>query len=75
MQYSCPLWGAEEGGVLGDLNGHRRPGDLERAQQRKIAAILSKARLRPGHRLLEIGSGWGEVAIAVSDISFAEQSF
>jgi cyclopropane-fatty-acyl-phospholipid synthase len=65
MMYSCPLWGEEEGGVRGDLEGHRRPGDLEAAQVRKIAYILKKSGLRPGDRLLEIGSGWGGLAIAV----------
>lgn len=65
MQYSCPIWDKEEGGVRGDLEGHRRPGDLEDAQRRKISHILKKARLRPGDRLLEIGSGWGSVSIAV----------
>ncbi|KAH9481264.1 Tuberculostearic acid methyltransferase UfaA1 [Psilocybe cubensis] len=66
MMYSCPIWGKEEGGVRGDLEGHRRPGDLEDAQARKIAYILDKARLRPGDRLLEIGSGWGGLAIAAA---------
>ena len=66
MMYSCPIWGDEEGGVRGDLEGHRRIGDLESAQNRKIQYVLRKARLRPGDRLLEIGSGWGGVAIAVS---------
>lgn len=53
--------------MRGDLDGHRRPGDLESAQDRKIQYVLRKARLRPGDRLLEIGSGWGGVAIAVSE--------
>lgn len=66
MMYSCPLWGEEEGGVRGDLDGHRRARDLEAAQARKVAHILRKAGLRPGDRLLEIGSGWGGLAIAVS---------
>ncbi|KAI1790039.1 S-adenosyl-L-methionine-dependent methyltransferase [Ganoderma leucocontextum] len=68
MQYSCPLWGEAEGGVRGDLEGHRRPGDLENAQRRKIETILRKARLRSGDRLLEIGSGWGSVAIAAAQM-------
>ncbi|KAJ6476038.1 S-adenosyl-L-methionine-dependent methyltransferase [Mycena vitilis] len=59
MMYSCPVWGDAEGGVRGDLEGHRLPGDLEAAQARKIAHILKKAGLRPGDRLLEIGSGSG----------------
>ena len=65
MQYSCPIWSEAEGGVRGDLAGQRRGGDLEDAQARKIAHVLRKARLRPGDRLLEIGSGWGAMAIAV----------
>ncbi|KAJ7690076.1 S-adenosyl-L-methionine-dependent methyltransferase [Mycena rosella] len=59
MQYSCPIWSEREGGVRGDLEGHRMPGDLEAAQITKIEYILRKARLRAGGRLLEIGSGWG----------------
>ncbi|KAI0667899.1 S-adenosyl-L-methionine-dependent methyltransferase [Trametes maxima] len=66
MQYSCPIWGDEEGGVRGDIEGRRISGDLESAQRRKIQYILRKARLRPGDRLLEIGSGWGGVAIAAA---------
>ncbi len=65
MQYSCPIWSDEEGGVRGDLTGRRSRGDLERAQERKIEYVLKKARIRPGHRVLEIGSGWGSLAIAV----------
>lgn len=65
MMYSCPIWAEDEGGVRGDLEGCRFPGDLEAAQARKIVYILKKARLSPGDRLLEIGSGWGGLAIAV----------
>ncbi|KAJ6468284.1 S-adenosyl-L-methionine-dependent methyltransferase [Mycena sanguinolenta] len=68
MMYSCPVWGEAEGGVRGDLEGHRRPRDLEDAQSRKIAYILKKAGLRPGDRLLEIGSGWGALAIEAAKL-------
>ena len=37
--------------------------DLERAQVRKIDAMLDLAGVRAGTRLLEIGSGWGALAI------------
>ncbi len=37
--------------------------DLEAAQQRKVAMLLDRLELRPGDRLLEIGSGWGTLAI------------
>ncbi|TFK96332.1 cyclopropane-fatty-acyl-phospholipid synthase [Pterulicium gracile] len=63
MMYSCGLWSKLEGGVRGDLEGWRSPGDLEAAQLRKIHHVLTKARVRPGHRILEFGSGWGAMAI------------
>ena len=49
MSYSCALY---------------EPGDtLETAQERKIDRILDAVRAGPGARLLEIGSGWGALAI------------
>ena len=39
------------------------PGVLMRAQHRKIDRLLDAARVGPGTRLLEIGTGWGELAI------------
>jgi cyclopropane-fatty-acyl-phospholipid synthase len=52
MQYSSALF--------------RDPADriesLERAQQRKVDAILDRLDLRDGSRLLEIGCGWGALA-------------
>ncbi|MCL6699664.1 cyclopropane-fatty-acyl-phospholipid synthase family protein [Sphingomonas sp. NSE70-1] len=36
---------------------------LERAQLRKIRMLLDRLNLKPGDRLLEIGSGWGTLAI------------
>jgi len=67
MMYSCALWSEEEGGVRGDLEGRPFPSqDLEAAQRRKIDHVLRKARVRPGHRVLEFGSGWGGLAIEVS---------
>ncbi|KAI0040390.1 cyclopropane-fatty-acyl-phospholipid synthase [Auriscalpium vulgare] len=63
MMYSCALWGKEESGVRGDITAGRKPGDLEAAQKRKIDHILRKARVKAGDRLLEIGSGWGGMAL------------
>lgn len=37
--------------------------DLAAAQHRKIDRLLDLARVGPGTRLLEIGTGWGELAI------------
>ena len=36
---------------------------LAQAQRRKIDRLLDKAKVGPGTRLLEIGTGWGELAI------------
>jgi cyclopropane-fatty-acyl-phospholipid synthase len=36
---------------------------LEEAQHRKLARIISQARIKKGDRVLEIGTGWGSFAI------------
>lgn len=50
MQYSCAYFptGTE---------------DLDTAQERKLEHICRKLRLKPGERLLDIGCGWGGLAI------------
>lgn len=63
--YSCALWADDEGGVRGDLTHGRPDSDLEAAQQRKIHHVLKTARVKPGDRLLEFGTGWGGLAIEV----------
>ena len=40
--------------------------DLNTAQMRKVRHIISKAQIKPGHRVLEIGSGWGTMAITIA---------
>lgn len=36
---------------------------LDRAQRRKLELVCRKLRLRPGERLLDVGCGWGSLAI------------
>ncbi|MER5535592.1 cyclopropane-fatty-acyl-phospholipid synthase family protein [Streptomyces mirabilis] len=49
MVYSCAYW--EDGGILED------------AQRDKLELIAQKLDLRPGKRLLDVGCGWGSMAI------------
>ena len=50
MQYSCAYWPREDM-TLGE------------AQAAKLAHIAAKLALQPGHRVLDIGCGWGGMAI------------
>jgi cyclopropane-fatty-acyl-phospholipid synthase len=58
MTYSGALFETDAAGrpLAGD-------GLLARAQQRKIDALLDRAGVRSGTRLLEVGTGWGELAL------------
>ena len=49
--------------VLTPFDKLRTNEDLEVAQQRKIALLLDRLDICPGTRLLEIGCGWGSLAI------------
>jgi len=57
MTYSCAWFRTDESGrpIPGD--------DLTAAQERKIDALLDLAEVGPGTRLLEIGTGWGALAL------------
>ncbi|ORZ38270.1 Mycolic acid cyclopropane synthetase-domain-containing protein [Catenaria anguillulae PL171] len=52
MQYSCAIWDWKD-----------KHDSLEKAQLRKITTVLNKAKLTPESKLLEIGSGWGGLAV------------
>jgi cyclopropane-fatty-acyl-phospholipid synthase len=40
--------------------------ELYEAQIRKLNHIIKKAKILPGHRVLEIGSGWGSMSILIA---------
>jgi len=45
---------------------------LERAQEQKKRHLAAKLLLRPGHRVLDIGSGWGGLAIYLAQVTGAD---
>lgn len=53
MNYSCALY-------------HDEHESLEQAQINKLIHIAAKLRLEPGMRVLEIGGGWGSLAIMLA---------
>ncbi|MET9257749.1 cyclopropane-fatty-acyl-phospholipid synthase family protein [Streptomyces sp. NPDC003717] len=55
MVYSCAYWP--------DPAGAEGPGTLEDAQRDKLELVARKLALTPGQRLLDVGCGWGSMAI------------
>jgi cyclopropane-fatty-acyl-phospholipid synthase len=63
MQYSCAYWPKD---MLGeDMT-------LEQAQAAKLAHIAAKLALAPGQSVLDIGCGWGGMAIYLAKYAGAE---
>jgi cyclopropane-fatty-acyl-phospholipid synthase len=54
LQYSCAYW---------DFDRHGPDMTLEQAQADKKAHIAAKLDLKPGQRVLDIGCGWGGMAL------------
>jgi cyclopropane-fatty-acyl-phospholipid synthase len=50
MVYSCAYWAAPDG-------------TLEDAQRDKLELVCNKLGLKPGQRLLDVGCGWGSMAL------------
>ncbi len=59
MQYSCAYWS-------------RPDMTLEQAQAAKKAHIAAKLALAPGQRILDIGCGWGGMAITLAKLEAVE---
>jgi cyclopropane-fatty-acyl-phospholipid synthase len=47
-------------------------GDIERAQRDKKRHLAAKLRLAPGQRVLDIGSGWGGLALYLAEVGGGE---
>ncbi|WP_433021416.1 class I SAM-dependent methyltransferase [Kribbella sp. CA-294648] len=63
MTYSSAWFDGQLAGS-GQLAGF---GQLAAAQRRKIDGVLDYAGVQPGTRLLEIGTGWGQLAIQAAE--------
>jgi cyclopropane-fatty-acyl-phospholipid synthase len=50
MSYSCPIWSKPDE-------------SLEKAQIRKVENVIQQARVQPTDHVLDIGGGWGALAI------------
>jgi cyclopropane-fatty-acyl-phospholipid synthase len=56
MTYSCPIW-------LPKSDARCAEESLEEAQDRKLARFIRNGRIKQGDRVLEIGTGWGSMAM------------
>ena len=55
MNYSCAYFRSDDD-------------TLEQAQRNKLQLIAAKLHLKPGQRLLDIGSGWGDLALYLATV-------
>ncbi|PYI01578.1 2-heptaprenyl-1,4-naphthoquinone methyltransferase [Aspergillus sclerotiicarbonarius CBS 121057] len=57
MNYSCAHWSNDAAE------------SLQTAQRRKVHYMIKKARVQPGHHLLDIGCGWGDLIIEAARLT------
>jgi cyclopropane-fatty-acyl-phospholipid synthase len=69
MQYSCAYWPDADMGAGGAATSKLT---LEEAQLAKKAHIAAKLALQPGQKLLDIGCGWGGMALYLHRVARVE---
>ena len=69
MSYSCAIFDSSdqgnEVGVRGEDSSIRD--ELHEGQVRKMKHAIDKANVLPGQRILDIGCGWGSLAIMIAE--------
>jgi cyclopropane-fatty-acyl-phospholipid synthase len=69
MQYSCGYWPAsitpQDPVEAQNAYDRNETQDLDEAQRRKIDHIIRKLQIRDGMRVLDIGCGWGGLAMEI----------
>ena len=63
MTYSCGVWKKCSGDDRREGTGTKVAASLQEAQFNKLDALIRKADIREGHKVLEIGCGWGSFAM------------
>ncbi|KIV93643.1 hypothetical protein PV10_04840 [Exophiala mesophila] len=58
MTYSCPIWKPKS-----DMTEEKADETLQEAQYRKLDRFIDNAKIKPSDHVLEIGTGWGSLAI------------
>ena len=68
MSYSCAIFdrGKEVDATRSGEDGSIRD-ELHEGQVRKMKHAIQKAKILPGHRILDIGCGWGSLAIMIAE--------
>jgi len=66
MTYSCAIFDSQGRGKSVDVGGEARD-ELHEGQVRKLKHAIDKAKILPGHRVLDIGCGWGSLAIMIAE--------
>ena len=70
MSYSCAIFDSSNRGKDGGVNGEDSSvvrDELHEGQVRKMKHAIDKANILPGHRILDIGCGWGSLAIMIAE--------